>query len=60
MRWALDILVILGAMLGVFALWCLGAVALWCLGGLLELGMTPLAWWRSIKTAPGSHWKRDR
>ena len=47
---ALLVVEIAGAMLAV--------LALWCLIGLLELRMGLGSWIRSIRTAPGSHWKR--
>ena len=51
-QWGLRVLEIAGAMLAV--------ACLWLLIGLLELGMGLGSWIRSIRTAPGSHWKRDR
>jgi hypothetical protein len=48
--WVLDLLVILGLMLA--------GLVLLCLIGLWELGMTVRDYFRSIRDAPGSHWKR--
>ena len=47
---ALLVLEIAGAMLAVSFLWLLI--------GLLDLQMGLGSWIRSIRTAPGSHWKR--